>query len=100
VYEWLPYNDGYDDVPSNEQDRFEWLKGMNVTAETTDAEILAAGRGYAIRFARVAARFRRELIEKYGEEQGSRIRFAEAFELCEYGRQPSEVDQATLFLAI
>ena len=58
VYEWLPYNDGIEDVPTDARERMEWLKGMNVTAKTGDEEILAAGRGYAIRFAKVAARFR------------------------------------------
>ncbi len=97
VYEWLPYNDGFDDVPVGESARMEWLKGMNVTSDTTDEEILAAGRGYAIRFAKVAAKFRRELIERYGVERGSRIRFAEAYELCEYGRQPNEQELKELF---
>ena len=90
VYEWLPYNDGIEDVPTDARERMEWLKGMNVTAETGDEEILAAGRGYAIRFAKVAARFRKELIERYGNERGTRVRFAEAYELCEYGSQPNE----------
>ncbi|MBQ9806791.1 MAG: PIG-L family deacetylase [Clostridia bacterium] len=97
VYEWLPYNDGFDNVPVGERARMEWLKGMNVTADTTDEEILAAGRGYAIRFAKVAAKFRRELIDRYGAERGSRVRFAEAFELCEYGRQPDEQELKELF---
>lgn len=84
VYEWLPYNDGYD-VPEDEDARFEWLKGMNITAETTDEEVMAAERGYAVRYAKVAARFRKELIDRYGYERGSKIRYAEAFEVCEYG---------------
>lgn len=89
VYEWLPYT--YDEqVPETPEERFEWLKGMNVTAETTDEEIMNAGRGYAVRFAKTAARFRKELIERYGEEKGSKIRFAEAYEVCEYGKPMSE----------
>jgi len=74
-------------VPEDEAERFEWLKGMNITADTTDEEIMSAKRGYAVRFAKTAARFRSELINKYGEEKGSRVRYAEAFQLCEYGRQ-------------
>lgn len=88
VYEWLPYTDG-ETVPEGEAERKEWLKGMVITPETTDEEILAAPRGWAVRFAKTAARFRKELIEKYGEEKGSKIRYAEAFELCEYGAQPT-----------
>ena len=53
-------------------------------------EILAAKHGYAVRFAKTAARFRKELIERYGEEKGSKIRYAEAYELCPYGTQPDE----------
>lgn len=87
VYEWLPYTHE-ETVPEGEAERFEWLKGMNVTKDTTDEEIMAAKRGYAVRYAKTAARFRKELIEHYGEERGSKVRFAEAFELCEYGRQP------------
>lgn len=84
VYEWLPFNDMLE-VPEGDAERFEWLKGMNITAETTDEEVMAAKRGYSVRFAKTAARFRKELIERYGEERGSKIRYAEAFEVCEYG---------------
>ena len=84
VYEWLPYNHE-EEVPENEEDRFEWLKGMEITEFTTDEEVMAAKRGYSVRFAKTAARFRKELIEQYGKERGSRIRYAEAYEVCEYG---------------
>ena len=96
VYEWLPYTHE-ETVPEGEAERFEWLKGMNITKETTDAEVMAAKRGYAVRYAKTAARFRRELIEHYGEERGSKVRFAEAFQLCEYGRQPDEEFVKQLF---
>lgn len=84
VYEWLPYTYG-EDVPEDEAERFEWLKGMNITSETTDDEVMAATRGYAVQYAKKAARFRKELIEQYGTERGSKIRYAEAYEVCEYG---------------
>ena len=96
VYEWLPYTNG-EEVPEDPVERFEWLKGMEITADTTDEEILAAPRGYAVRFAKVAAKFRKELIERYGAERGSKIRYAEAYELCEYGRQPDEALKNALF---
>jgi LmbE family N-acetylglucosaminyl deacetylase len=96
VYEWLPYTHEQV-VPEGEAERFEWLKGMQITADTTDSDIMAASSGYAVRFAKTAARFRRKLIEKYGEECGSMIRYAEAFELSEYGRQPDEALAAALF---
>ena len=64
---------------------------MNITADTTDEEVMASkSKGYSVRFAKTAARFRKELIEKYGEERGSKIRYAEAFEVCEYGTQLTE----------
>lgn len=60
VYEWLPYSEGYEDeVPRKEAERFQWLKGMEITQETTDEEIMAADRGYGVRYAKTAARFRR-----------------------------------------
>ncbi len=91
VYEWLPYNNGVEDtVPETEEERFEWLKGMKITSETTDEEVMAAGRGYGVRFAKTAARFRKELMERYGVEKGSKVRFAEAFQVSEYGGQPDE----------
>ena len=71
---------------------------MKITSDTTDEEIMAQkGRGYAVRYARTAARFRDKLIERYGVERGSKIRYAEAFELCEYGRQPDAELMKKLF---
>ena len=49
------------------------------------------------RFAATANRFRKELIETYGEQQGKKVRTAEAFELCEYGRRPSPAELRKLF---
>ena len=89
VYEWLPYTYG-EQVPEGEEERFEWLKGINVTAETTDEEVMSATRGYAVRNAKPAARHRAKLIEQYGTEKGSKIRFAEAYEVSEYGSPLTE----------
>jgi hypothetical protein len=52
---------------------------------------------YAQKFAKSAIIYRKRLIELYGEERGSKIRYAEAFELCEYGRQPSPDFSKELF---
>ncbi|MEE1042712.1 MAG: hypothetical protein UH854_01990, partial [Clostridia bacterium] len=73
------------------------LKGMNITSETTDEEVLGAKSGYAVRYAKTAARFRKELIERYGAEKGSKIRYAEAFEVCEYGNPLTEELKNKLF---
>lgn len=89
IYEWLPYT-YEEEVPQGEEARWQWLKGMDITADTTDEEIMAAGRGWAVRFAKTAARLRQRLIEIYGQEKGSKIRYAEAFEVCEYGAQPAK----------
>ena len=64
VYEWLAYEEG-EEVPEDKVARFEWLKGMNITKDTTDEEIMSAKRGYLVSYAKTAARFRKELIEKY-----------------------------------
>lgn len=97
VYEWLPYVENEGEPPADPAARFEWLKGMNITEDTTDEEVMAAPRGYAVRYAKTAARFRKELIEKYGKERGSKVRFAEAYEVCEYGDPLTEELKAALF---
>ncbi len=96
VYEWLPYTH-LEEVPEGEVERYEWLKGENVTADTTDEEVEKMGRGYMPKYAKVASRFRKELIEKYGPEKGAKVRFAEAFEICEYGHPLTEELKTALF---
>ncbi len=49
------------------------------------------------RFAAVADRCRDKLIELYGEEAGKKVQYAEAFEICEYGRRPSKEEILKLF---
>ncbi|MFQ6036234.1 MAG: PIG-L deacetylase family protein [Sedimentisphaerales bacterium] len=53
------------------------------------------------RFARrneaTANKYRAKLIELYGEKKGKKVKYAEAFELCEYGRQPSAAELKQLF---
>ena len=74
-YEWLPYVGGYE-VPDGNAARLAW---MRESRERYDAGI--------------ADRFRAALLARYGEEQGSHVRFAEAFEVSEYGRPlpPDEI---------
>lgn len=96
VYEWLPYTYG-EEVPTDENERFEWLKGMDITNQTTDEEIEVATRGYSVRYAKTASRFRNELIKRYGETRGSKVRYAEAYEICEYGKPMSEEMKKELF---
>jgi N-acetylglucosamine malate deacetylase 1 len=44
-----------------------------------------------------AERYRDKLAELYGPEKAKATRFAEAFEVCEYGRQPDAAELRTLF---
>jgi N-acetylglucosamine malate deacetylase 1 len=44
-----------------------------------------------------AKRFRTRLAEFYGREKAEGIRYAEAFEICEYGRRPSQAELKKLF---
>jgi len=46
---------------------------------------------------RIADQFREDLVEWYGEEAGKAVKHAEAFEICEYGRQPSKAELKQLF---
>lgn len=45
----------------------------------------------------VANKYRERLVELYGKDKGTKIRYAEAFELCQYGRQPSLQELVQLF---
>ena len=81
VYEWLPFNQGkLGEVPTNDADRRRWLAGQ-----------------YRARFELAATRYRDKLVERYGEKRGQAFRFAEAFEVSEYGAQPDEKAIRRLF---
>ncbi|MEZ4828767.1 MAG: PIG-L family deacetylase [Bacteroidia bacterium] len=45
----------------------------------------------------IANTYREKLIQLYGEEKGRKIKYAEAFELCQYGRQPTPAELKQLF---
>ena len=81
-YEWLAYNmrPGENSVPDEAGQRLDWLKN-------TWGEFLE----------RPARRFRQELCTTYGEERGGKVVFAEAFELCEFGAQPTTEELQALF---
>jgi len=53
--------------------------------------------GFKSRSAAIADRCRAKLIELYGPEDGQKVRYAEAFEICEYGRQPTKDELRKLF---
>ena len=49
------------------------------------------------RDAAVADKCREELVAYYGPEKGKKVKYAEAFEVCEYGRQPNTAQIKKLF---
>ena len=49
------------------------------------------------RQSRTANKYRGDLIRFYGEALGKKIKYAEAFEVCEYGRRPTFEELKTLF---
>lgn len=51
----------------------------------------------AARYQRYADNYRDALIKFYGDDRGRKIRYAQAFEVCEYGRQPAESELKQLF---
>ena len=67
------------------------------TADEQTARKRQVTQNFERRFAGTADRFRDGLKRLYGDDRGGRIRYAEAFELCEYGRQPSADEIASLF---
>ena len=80
MVEWLPYNGGYlDDVPA----------GGPLDAEVRRPWLRAR---LEPRLRRVAELYRDKLVRLYGKE-GRSIRYAEAFEICEYG---APLDDTTL----
>ncbi len=52
---------------------------------------------YARRAEAIADKYREKLIELYGRKKGNKVKYAEAFELCEYGRRASPDDLKELF---
>lgn len=75
--------------------------GANGTAPKDAADREARRRrgfeGFKARSARTADRFREKLIAFYGPELGKKVRYAEAFEICEYGRRPNAEEIRRLF---
>jgi LmbE family N-acetylglucosaminyl deacetylase len=53
--------------------------------------------GFVDRARGVAKKYRPQLEEWYGKERGSQVQHAEAFEVCEYGSQPSKTELRRLF---
>ena len=53
--------------------------------------------GVKQRSAAVADKYRAQLVALYGEQRGRQVKYAEAFQLCQYGRQPAPEELKKLF---
>ena len=77
MYEWLPWVAGnLDSVPKDPEARLQWLRKSR-------------GRG--------PSEAVRQALHKWYGAQADQVKAAEAFELCEYGRQPNEDEIRRLF---
>jgi N-acetylglucosamine malate deacetylase 1 len=65
-------------------------------ATAVDARKAAVREQFAKRFAGIAAKFRDQLKATYGAD-GEKVQYAEAFEICEYGRRPAKDEIQKLF---
>jgi N-acetylglucosamine malate deacetylase 1 len=54
-------------------------------------------RNLARRYAAQADNYRDALVKFYGQDRAKGIKYAQAFEVCEYGRQPSQNELKQLF---
>jgi LmbE family N-acetylglucosaminyl deacetylase len=78
MYEWLPWIGGYlVEVPEGKQDRIIWLAKRS--AGTINPQTRAS------------------LVKWYGQERADKVKYAEAFEICEYGAQPNDETIRKLF---
>ena len=72
MYEWLPFNRGeLDKVPATDSDRRKWLGTTRVIGSN-------------------ASPYREKLIEHYGKERGSKIKYCESFQDSGYGTRLTE----------
>lgn len=78
MYEWLPWIGHYlEQVPKDKNERIKWLAKQR--AGTITPEIKAS-------------------LEKwYGKDKAAQVKYAEAFEVCEYGAQPNDEELKKLF---
>jgi LmbE family N-acetylglucosaminyl deacetylase len=78
MYEWLPWVAGtLERVPKDPSERRRWLRETRAVQPTPAV--------------------RATLLKWYGPEKGNAVRYAEAFEICEYGTRPDEAMIRKLF---
>jgi N-acetylglucosamine malate deacetylase 1 len=80
-------------MPSQFGDKDSWGARMraNVPEDETERKMLIL-ESHKRSSAAVADRYREMLVQQYGQERGSKVQYAEAFRINQYGRQVS-VDQ-------
>ena len=77
-YEWMPWIGRYEkDVPAGKEERLKWL--MKFYDQPMKANI------------------RKAMVKWHGTQKASKAKYAEAFEVCEYGAQPNEAEIRRLF---
>lgn len=102
MFEWLPFTKGtLDQVPSDPEERKEWLRQPRIPRDgPLDESMLTKnliGSPSEYREAVPAVKYRNKLIERYGEERGNAIYFAEAYAVCEYGQPLTKEKEQELF---
>ena len=70
---------------------------MPTEAEAQKKRRADVRNNFARRYSSIADRFRGELGDLYGPDRSQSVKYAEAFELCEYGRQPDRKELKRLF---
>jgi len=85
-------------MPSQFGDQDSWQARTRPNVPAGDQERRAfLLEGVKQRSAAVADQYRAQLVALYGEERGRRVKYAEAFQLCQYGRQPARDELRKLF---
>jgi LmbE family N-acetylglucosaminyl deacetylase len=78
-FSWLPWVAGrLDEVPKDPDERLKWLADFRSGSRISDD-------------------VRTSLEKWYGKEKAQNVKHAEAFEICEYGRRPSDDEIRQLF---
>lgn len=81
MYEWLPWIDGrLDERPAEPAHWRAWMEQY-----------------WSPRFEAAALAWREALVAQLGPERAAAVRFAEFFEVCEYGRRPSPEELHSFF---
>lgn len=79
MYEWLPWTShSLDEVPDDPDERLEWLRQRWINREMSEEQ-------------------RAGLEKWYGADRAARFKYAESFEIAEYGHYPTEEEIRMIF---